>query len=90
MIVKKYHFYANTRNTAKMPRSPAISAIQAFLKNGPWITLLLALTQDSVFNWQKSQEHKGYEARAMRCHVYSVEILQFFKSGVDNIFVGWI
>ena len=35
-----------------MPRSRAISAIQAFLKNGSWITLLLAITQDSVFNWQ--------------------------------------
>lgn len=60
MIVKKYHFYVNTRNTTKMPRYPAISAIKAFLKNGQWITLLLALTQDSVFNWQAYMQHHDF------------------------------
>ena len=35
-----------------MPCSPAISAIQTFLKTGQWIALLLALTPDSVFYWR--------------------------------------
>jgi hypothetical protein len=43
-----------------MPRSPAISAIQAFLKNGPWITLLLALTPESVFNWQAYMQRHDF------------------------------
>jgi len=43
-----------------MPRYPAISAIQAFLKNGQWITLLLALTQDSVFNWQAYMQRHDF------------------------------